>query len=135
MPTARCAASPPAAGAGAVFSLGIADCVTVLARSAAAADAAATMIANAVNVDHPAIRRAPANGIKDDSDLGARLVTVRVDPLPPATRAAALDAGSAAAAGFLRRGLIVGAALALQGEWRTMGWPCDTPAALQRFAA
>jgi len=43
-------------------SLGIADAVTVLARTAAAADAAATLIANAVHVDHPAIRRLPARG-------------------------------------------------------------------------
>ena len=39
-------------------SLGIADAVTVLARSAALADAAATLIANAVDVDHPGIHRA-----------------------------------------------------------------------------
>ncbi len=42
------------------FSLGIADSATVLAATAAAADAAATMIANAVNADHPAIERRPA---------------------------------------------------------------------------
>jgi ApbE superfamily uncharacterized protein (UPF0280 family) len=41
------------------FSLGIADSATVLARTAAAADAAATLIANAVNVDHTR-HRAPA---------------------------------------------------------------------------
>ena len=41
------------------FSLGIADAVTVLAATAAAADAAATMIANAVDLPgHPAIVRA-----------------------------------------------------------------------------
>jgi ApbE superfamily uncharacterized protein (UPF0280 family) len=39
------------------FSLGIADSVTVLACTAAAADAAATMIANSVNVEDPAILR------------------------------------------------------------------------------
>ncbi len=43
------------------FSLGIADAVTVLARSGAEADAAATLVANAVDLPgHPAIRRAPA---------------------------------------------------------------------------
>ena len=41
-------------------SLGIADAVTVLAADAAAADAAATLVANAVNAEHPAIRRLPA---------------------------------------------------------------------------
>ena len=38
------------------FSLGIADAVTVLARTGAAADAAATIIANAVDLPgHPAV--------------------------------------------------------------------------------
>ena len=43
------------------FSLGIADAVTVLARTASQADAAATIIANAVDLPgHPAILRVPA---------------------------------------------------------------------------
>ncbi len=103
------------------YSLGIADSVTVLARSAGEADAAATMIANAVNAAHPAIARAPANTRKDDSDLGARLVTIDVGSLPHAVRDAALDAGWRAAGAYAARGLIVGAALALQGQWRTHG--------------
>src|SRR2546427_11515521 len=53
------------------FSLGIADAVTVLAHRAAQADAAATVIANAVNLPgHPSILRAPARRIFPDSDLG-----------------------------------------------------------------
>ena len=64
------------------FSLGIADAVTVLAAIAAAADAAATIIANAVDLPgHPAIRRVPASEIDPDSDLGDRLVTVTVGRL------------------------------------------------------
>lgn len=103
------------------FSLGIADSVTVLACTAATADAAATMIANAVNIEHSAIMRAPANTLKDDTDLDARLVTVNVGALPPAARVVALDRGYAKAMAYLERGLIVGAALALQNEWRTIG--------------
>ena len=64
------------------FSLGIADAVTVLAATAAAADAAATLIANAVNVDHPAIERRPARDLDPDSDLGDLPVTVAVGALP-----------------------------------------------------
>ena len=53
-------------------SLGIADQVTVLARCAATADAAATLIANAVDLPgHPAIARHPAHMLAPDSDLGA----------------------------------------------------------------
>lgn len=102
------------------FSLGIADAVTVLAPTAAMADAAATMIANAVDLPgHPAIRRRPACEMQADSDLGDRAVTVAVGPLTAAEAGAALDAGLAAARGLAARGLISGAALFLQGRVRT----------------
>ena len=97
------------------FSLGIADSVTVLAANAAAADAAATMIANAVNADHPGIVRVPANTLKDDTDLGARLVTVDVAPLPRAVVMHALHAGRAEARACAARGLIDSALMLLQG--------------------
>ncbi|HET9069473.1 MAG TPA: UPF0280 family protein [Amaricoccus sp.] len=104
------------------FSLGIADAVTVLARTAAQADAAATMIANAVDLPgHPAVTRAPANSLQHDTDLGARSVTTAVAPLAPADIARALDSGLAAATAMRTRGLIVAAALFLQGEARTTG--------------
>jgi uncharacterized protein len=100
-------------------SLGIADAVTVLAETAAAADAAATLIANAVNVDHPAIRRLPARAVKEDSDLGELPVTVEVGALPPDAVEAALDAGTRAALDLRSRGLVVDAYLSLNGMWRT----------------
>jgi ApbE superfamily uncharacterized protein (UPF0280 family) len=103
------------------FSMGVADSVTVLARSAAEADAAATVIANAVNVDHPAIQRRRACDLKDDTDLGERLVTAAVGELPARLVADALDRGAAVADELLARNLILGAALALQGQWRTAG--------------
>ncbi|WP_103256277.1 UPF0280 family protein [Tabrizicola aquatica] len=103
------------------FSLGIADAVTVVARSAAMADAAATMIANAVDLDHSGIQRRPACAVQCDSDLGDRLVTVAVPPLTDADRARALETGLRAAQGFCARGLIEGAALFLQGERRVTG--------------
>jgi hypothetical protein len=56
--------------------------------------------------------------LRTDSDLGDRLVTVAVPVLEPADRAAALDTGVALARAFLRRGLIAGAYLVLQGETR-----------------
>jgi len=103
------------------WSLGVADSVTALAASAAAADAAATMIANAVDADHPAVRRAPASTLDDNTDLGDRLVTVAVGPLPAAARAAALAYGVRCAEEAVRRGLIWGTVLALQGEHRVVG--------------
>jgi hypothetical protein len=98
------------------FSLGIADSVTVLAHSAAAADAAATVVANAVNVDAAGIRRAPADSLRDDTDLGAIAVTVDVPRLPPALVQQALSRGAACAHDLQAAGLIVGAALLCQGQ-------------------
>jgi len=101
------------------FSLGIADAVTVLARTAAQADAAATIIANAVDLPgHPAIVRRPAEELQPDSDLGARLVTRDVGHLEGFEIAAALEVGSDKARALLASGLIDGAALRLQGETR-----------------
>lgn len=103
------------------FSLGIADAVTVLAATAAAADAAATIIANAVDAGHPAIHRMPASSLDPDSDLGERLVTVEVGALPPEVAAAALDAGEARAEALLSAGLILGAALVVGDAVRVVG--------------
>jgi len=105
------------------FSLGIADAVTVLARDAATADAAATLIANAVDVASPAITRAPAESLDPDSDLGARLVTTRVGTLTPGEIAAALEQGAARAVRWVEHGLILGAALRLAGAARVVGAP------------
>jgi hypothetical protein len=108
------------------FSLGIADAVTVLARDAASADVAATLIANAVNADHPAVRRAPADSIDLDSDLGAREVTVAVGALDPDTVAVALESGMRCANGMVAAGQAVAAVLVLQQEIRVVGAPPDT---------
>lgn len=96
------------------FSLGIADSVTVLARSAAMADAAATVIANAVNVDDARIERRPANELKDDSDLGELPVTVNVPPLAGEQVQAALLSGVRRARALQRDGLIHAALLVCQ---------------------
>jgi uncharacterized protein len=99
------------------FSLGIADAVTVLARTASQADAAATIIANAVDLPgHPAIVRCPAHDLQPDSDLGARLVTRDVGELSAGEIETALEAGAACARKLLATGLIDGAALRLHGE-------------------
>jgi len=103
------------------FSLGIADSVTVLADCAAAADAAATMVANCVNTDDPVILRQPASTLKDDTDLGARLVTVSVGPLPEHKVQQALLSGAQRAEALIARGLIHCAALWLQGRARIVG--------------
>ena len=104
------------------FSLGIADAVTVLAKTASQADAAATVIANAVDLsDHPAVVRCPANELRPDSDLGARLVTRDVGALREDEIDEALSAGVSRAQQLLAAGLIEGAALRLLGETAVVG--------------
>lgn len=101
------------------FSLGIADAVTVLADRAAMADAAATIIANAVDLPgHPSIVRVPACTLAPDSDLGDQLVTQGVGKLSPSEIAAALDAGVVVAHSLLAGGLVRSAALRLLGDTR-----------------
>lgn len=102
-------------------SLGIADAVTVLARKAGMADAAATMIANEVNTEDPAIMRAPASSIVDDTDLGDLPVTIDVGDLSPEAVEDALDNGEAEAHRLHKLGLIDGAVLMLNGEHRVVG--------------
>jgi ApbE superfamily uncharacterized protein (UPF0280 family) len=104
------------------FSLGIADAVTVLARDAASADAAATMIANAVDLPgHPAVIRGPASDLDPDSDLGERLVTLDVRELSETDIATALRYGAARAEALRRSGLIRGAVLVLKRRLATVG--------------
>ena len=103
-------------------SLGIADSVTVLAKSAAAADVAATLIANAIDLpDHPGIHRTPAQDLWPDSDLGGRLATTGCATLAPTEVAKALDQGEAVARDMQARGLLLAAALFLQGQARFVG--------------
>ncbi|MGQ0485744.1 MAG: UPF0280 family protein [Hyphomicrobiales bacterium] len=104
------------------FSLGIADAVTVLAGTAAAADAAATIIANAVDLPgHSNIIRRPASSLQPDSDLRELPVTCAVAPLSSAEIGQALDAGARRARQLAESGQIAAAAMHLQGTTRTVG--------------
>jgi hypothetical protein len=103
------------------FSLGIADAVTVLASCAAAADAAATVIANAVNLPgHPGVTRLAAKEIAPDSDLGELLVTRSVGPLSQFEIDGALNHGLRVATHLRKQGLIHSAALCLQNCVRVL---------------
>lgn len=128
--TASIAAADPVRGIatsgypGRSFSLGIAEAVTVLAPTAAMADAAATVIANAIDLPgHPAVERLPAEAIQADSDLGTRLVTRNVGPLTEAEIETALAGGLAEAQRLRAAGLIVAAAMHLQGVSKMLATP------------
>jgi uncharacterized protein len=101
------------------FSLGIADAVSVLARTASAADAAATIIANAVDLPGNAkIYRVPARSLAPDSDLRDLLVTQSVAELSSDEIKFALDRGITVADQLRAGSLIHSAALHLQEETR-----------------
>lgn len=103
-------------------SLGVADAVTVLAGTAACADVAATLIANAVDVpSSDRVTRVPAYMLSPDSDLGDHAVTTAVGRLEVSERRQALEAGLACAQSMKQSGLIRGAFLCLQGETRVVG--------------
>ena len=111
------------------FSLGIADAVTALAETASKADAAATIIANAVDLPgHAAIVRVPACEIAPDSDLLDLPVTRGVGDLTRNEVSQALDAGEGVANELQQMGLICAAALSLQGHARVVSplRPCLT---------
>ena len=103
-------------------SLGIADSVTVLARSAAMADVAATLIANDVDLPgHSAITRCPACELDDNSDLANLQVVTACGHLDEQDCLQALDAGRLRAQAFQDKGLITSAALFLQGHAKSTG--------------
>ncbi|GFE63865.1 UPF0280 family protein [Litoreibacter roseus] len=99
------------------MSMGIADSVTTLARSAALADVSATLIANAVDLPgHPAVTRCAAHEIDDQSDLGAERIVTGCARLTPADCGRALSNGMMLAERWQHRNLISGTAIFLQGH-------------------
>ncbi|HVO64022.1 MAG TPA: UPF0280 family protein [Terriglobales bacterium] len=108
------------------WSLGIADAVTVLADTATTADAAATIIANAVDLTHhPNVRRAPARSLAPDCDLGDLLVTCEVGDLSTEEVNYALGSGADVAQQLISESLIHSAALHLRGLTRIVS--ADNP--------
>ncbi len=109
-------------------SLGIADSVTVLARTAASADVAATLIANAVDLpSSPKINRIAANELSPDSDLGRKLVTMDVGVLENSEKLAALENGQNLARTMMQSGLIHSAYLSLQDQSIVVAPEPNTP--------
>ena len=103
------------------FSLGIADAVTVLARTASQADAAATIIANAV--DLPAIPPSSAARPMNCSPtaISARALSPGMSAHCRIARSSRAEGRGRPGAALLAAGLIEGAALRLQGETAVVG--------------
>jgi hypothetical protein len=74
-----------------------------------------------VDVQHESIQRAPANTLKDDTDLGERLVTTAVGAIPAVSIEQALDNGAVYARQLQDESVIFAAWLTLQGQHRFVG--------------
>ncbi len=97
------------------FTRGIAEATVVVARTAAVADACATVVANAVTCDDPGIERCLAAELDPDTDIPDLPITRRVGQLPVAARKVALRAGTHEARRLRAHGLIIGAVLGVDG--------------------
>lgn len=106
------------------LTLGIADSVTVLAATAAAADVAATVIASAVDLPgSPKVERLPASEVDESGGLGERLVVVGVGDLTKDEQHQALEPALALARQLQRDGLVHGVALKLGGTYSLLESP------------
>ncbi len=103
------------------FTRGIASAVTVVAERTAVADAAATAVANACNVEDENIMRRPAEALDPDTDIAGLTVTVRVGPIHPARQRRALARAAENAEALCEAGLIRGAVISLGGLSATAG--------------
>ena len=91
------------------FTRGIASAVTVIAKNASIADAAATSIANACIVKDENIHQTPAEQIDPNTDLGDKMVTVSIGKLALTKRKAAQTKALQRAEDLVNSGVIVGA--------------------------
>ena len=101
------------------FTLGIADMVTVVARTAALADAAATHIGNHIRIDSLNVTRRPAREIDPLTDIPDELVTVKIGRLSGGEITEALAAGKRAAGRLKSQGIILDAVIVLRGKMVT----------------
>lgn len=103
-------------------SRGIADAVTVLAQTAAKADVAAMLIANAVDLpEHPGVRRSEAVLPNSGHLLGERTVVTDLAALEDGDILQALATGKAVADDLVARGLVASACLRFAGRTASSG--------------
>jgi len=98
------------------LTLGVADSATVLARSGAIADAAATFICNKTSVESHCVVKRRASEIDPLSDIAEEWVTVKVGDLNSNLVKAALQGGLDAGEWLKQKGIISDAVILLQGK-------------------
>ena len=95
---------------------GIASASTVIAESASLADAATTAVANASFVEDEKVIQRPAEEIDPETDIAGLPVTVKVGPLSEETKAVAVSRAIGRAKELIKRDIIFGAYVAVQGK-------------------
>lgn len=110
---------------------GLADTALCVAASAVVADAAATALGNACNVQSPKVRRILAETVEPDTDIAGLLVTESVADLSESEIDAAIDNASIYAHGLVHDGVIMGAVVSLGGKVAVTGGFADKVASLE----
>jgi hypothetical protein len=94
---------------------GIASAATVVARTASLADAAATAVANASFLEDEQVWRCPAEELDPYTDIAGLDITVKVGPLSEEKKIRAVSQAIRRAEDLVRREVILGAFVAVQG--------------------
>ncbi len=100
------------------FTKGIASAAVVWAHSSSMADALATILGNATNVDDGAIQRRLAEEIYPDTDIPGHWVTTSVGDISETKVEEALEGGTALARKLRQQGLVFEALLAVKSQAR-----------------
>lgn len=95
---------------------GVASAATIIAPSASLADAAATAVANASYVEDGHVIQCMAEEIDPDTDLKGLLVTAKIGALDEGKKEEALSRAMSHAEQLIRRKVILGAFVAVQGR-------------------
>jgi len=101
------------------FTLGLADMVTVIARTGAIADAAATRVGNATNIETDLVLRRWAREIDPCSDIADERVTVRIGDLGEELTGKALENGLSFARALKESNSILDAVILMKGHMAT----------------
>jgi len=96
------------------FTRGVASAVTILARTASLADAAATAVANASFVEDENVLQQPAEKIDPNTDIAGIPVTVKVGPLSEEKVEMAVFRASGKARSLEDQGVILGVVVEVQ---------------------
>jgi ApbE superfamily uncharacterized protein (UPF0280 family) len=102
------------------LSKGVADAVVVLAENARLADACATVIANETFIDTPEVLQVRAETLDPQTDLVGQMVTKEVYNLPSVVIKKALKKGKESALSMIKKGIIQGAYIFVQGQMATV---------------